>query len=151
MCIRDRFTIGVLYGTPKKSNKKDWHTLRKACLAVKKLGSGGKVNELPNDQWHCRFKVGAVDVVARVNIGKSLWDMVGGKKDAYTELMCAMIRASIAPTNKKSSSAAFEIQDIANIVSLTPDQKKQNFTILQKSQVEWFLLMSAHFCESLID
>ena len=145
------FTIGVLYGTPKKSNKKDWHTLRKACLAVKKLGTRGKILEMPNDKWDCRFKIGAVDIVARVRIGKSLWDMVGGKKDAYTELLCAMIRASIEPTNSKRSSTGYEIQDIADIVSLTPEQKKQNFTVLQKSQVEWFLLMSAHFCEHLAD
>ena len=145
------FTIGVLYGTPKKSNKKDWHTLRKACNAVDNLGSRGKIIESPDDKWNCRFKIQSVDVIARVRIGKSLWDMVGGKKDAYTELLCAMIRASIEPTNKQRSSSPYEIKDIAEIVSLTPEQKKQNFTVLQKSQVEWFLLMSAHFCEQLID
>jgi hypothetical protein len=145
------FTIGVLYGTRKKSNKKDWHTLRKACNAVKTLGTRAKLIEPPDSQWHCHFKIGSVDVAARIRIGKSLWDMVGGKRDAYTELLCAIIRASIEPTNAKRSSKPYEIKDIAEIVSLTSEQKRQNFTVLQKSQVEWFLLMSAHFCEQLID
>jgi len=145
------FTIGVLYGTPKQSNKKDWHTLRKACSAVEKLGAPAKVIEPPNNQWHCRFKVGEVNVTARVCIGKSLWDMIGGKHDAYTELLCATIRSCIEPSNKPGSRGPFEIVDIAQIISLNADQQKQNFTVLQRSQIEWYLLMSAHFCEQLID
>ena len=40
------FTYGVLYGTRKQSNKKDWHILRNIA---QKLPSGLK--ESPNGRW----------------------------------------------------------------------------------------------------
>ena len=145
------FTVGVLYGTQKKSNKKDWHILRRACLEVDALGSRAKVIEYPNDKWQCHFRIGKVHVTARVCIGKSLWDLIGGRFDAYTELLCAAIRASIVVTNNEPQPSGFEIPDLAQIISMTSAQRKLNFTLLQKSQIEWFLLMSAHFSERLVD
>ena len=145
------FTVGVLYGTPKKSNKKDWHILRRACDAVRTLGGAAKVLEAPNGQWHCRFQIAGIEVKAQVRIGKSLWDLIGGNCDAYTELLCAAIRSCVEPTNKLGYSGAFDIPDLGNIVALTKAQSKMNFTILQKSQIQWFMLLSAHFSENLTD
>jgi len=145
------FTVGVLYGIPKKSNKKDWHILRRACDAVERLGRTARVVELPNGLWHCRFKIGNVNVKAQVCIGKSLWELIGGNHDAYTELLCAAIRSCVDPTSKVANLRPFDIPDLGEIIALTPSQSKLNFTILQKSQIEWFLLLSAHFSETLVD
>lgn len=61
------FTYGVLYGTKKQSNKKDWHILRNIA---KKLPSGMK--ESPTDKWHCRFVKNGIEVIVTVRIGIDL-------------------------------------------------------------------------------
>ncbi len=146
------FTVGVLYGTRKKSNKKDWHILRRASEIVTERANRNTSDlESPADQWHCRFKIEGIEVTARVELGETLWSLVGGGHNAFTELLCAAVRSCIDPSNSPKKNVKFQIPDLGKIVELTPAQKKMNFTVLQKSQVEWFLLMAAHFAEGLTE
>lgn len=145
------FTIGILYGTPKMSNKKDWHILRKAALAVQDSGSKATLVESPDDKWQFQFKVKGVAVTANIRIGKSFWDHLGCGCDAYTEMLCAAIRSCIEPTNRATDQAPFIIPDLESIVELPAAYAKQSFVILQQSQLEWFMLLAAHFCESLTE
>lgn len=61
------FTYGVLYGTRKQSNKKDWHILRNIAGKLQK-----GVTESPDHKWHCRFVKNKVDVTVTVRIGIEL-------------------------------------------------------------------------------
>ncbi len=47
------FTYGVLYGTKKQSNKKDWHILRKLR---EKLPTGSMIIQ-PDKRWDCSFNL----------------------------------------------------------------------------------------------
>jgi len=145
------FTVGILYGTRKRSNKKDWHVLRTACENVeKKKSKSAKVVKSHFDSWSCQLELDGITVDVQAEIGKSLWDMIGGKHDAFTEMLCAAIRACVDPSNSPRD-CEYRIPDLANIVGLSAEQKKLNFTILQKSQIEWFLLMAAHFADKIVD
>lgn len=143
------FTVGVLYGTPRMSNKKDWHILRKIAQSVS--SSKSKLIQSPNDGWQCRFQSDGVEITANVRIGKALWDSIGIHRDAYTEILVAAIRSCIEPTNRSQSQAAFEIQDLADICSIPEAFRGHIFTVLQPSQIEWLLLMSAHFSDSMVE
>jgi len=66
------FTYGVLYGTKKLSNKKDWHILRN--LKEKMPDS---MTVLPDNQWHCQFQNSDVTVDVSVRIGLDWWSHLG--------------------------------------------------------------------------
>lgn len=86
-----------------------------------------------------------------MRIGKALWDSIGIHRDAYTEILVAAIRSCIEPTNRNQSQSDFEIQDLAEICSIPEAFRGHVFTVLQPSQIEWLLLMSAHFCDWMIE
>ena len=55
------FTVGILYGTRKRSNKKDWHVLRTACETVeKKKLKSAKVLQSHIDNWACQLKMNGI-------------------------------------------------------------------------------------------
>jgi hypothetical protein len=141
------FTYGVLYGTPKISNKKDWHILRN--LAEKLPNAGGAVTKSPNDGWEIAFKLGGIDVTATVRIGTDWWDYLGGP-DCAIEVWTALIRACIAPGEVDASLDDYLIQDLASIVSTACVPDHFNVSLLQKSQIPWLFFVARHFCDSLI-
>ena len=94
------FTYGVLYGTRLRSNKKDWHFLRRIC---EQLTSGIKTN--PKKIWHCRFVKNRVDVTVTVRIGIELWNYIAGHDLAFTELCTALLRACVKPANTDAARA----------------------------------------------
>lgn len=57
------FTIGTLYGTRKRSTKKDWHILRRVA---EKLPQAVKVP--PDGRWNCSFEKDGIDVTLTVRI-----------------------------------------------------------------------------------
>src|SRR5262249_14304341 len=63
------FTYGVLYGTKKASNKKDWHILRN--IAEKTPQANMLVR--PDNRWDCKFKKDGITVTVTVRIGIDLW------------------------------------------------------------------------------
>ncbi|MHB1015482.1 MAG: PmeII family type II restriction endonuclease, partial [Desulfurivibrionaceae bacterium] len=85
------FTYGVLYGTQKLSNKKDWHILRNI-----KEKSPGNILIDPCQRWDCAFHDQNIKVSVTVRIGLDWWWHLGGEY-CFIEVFTALIRACINP------------------------------------------------------
>jgi len=140
------FTYGVLYGTKKQSNKKDWHILSKLAA---KLGPNN-VTESPHGQWSMKFKMGMAASSATVRVGDEWWDFLGGQS-CLLEVCCALIRACVRAGASDGAATNYEISDLRDIVSLPAGLAGANFAILQNSQIPWLLFLLRHFCDELID
>ena len=138
------FTYGVLYGTRKQSNKKDWHILRNIA---EKFPSG--IVESPENMWHCRFKKNGVDVTVTVRIGADLWTHVAGHDDALMELCTSLLRACIKLPAAGRVKHNYVISDLADIVSLRGIDERFNAKIIQRSQLEWLFFFARHFCDDI--
>ena len=140
------FTYGVLYGTKKQSNKKDWHILRNIA---EKLPAGQVVNP-PWQRWECQFRLALHPATATVRIGKEWWDYLGGAL-CLTEICAALIRACVTPGQTDSVGTKYTISDLANIVAWPTGQSAINVGILQASQVPWLFFLMRHFCDEMTD
>ena len=139
------FTYGVLYGTKKQSNKKDWHILRNI---VKK--SPSRIKERPENQWHCRFESNDVDVTVTVRIGIELWNYLAGHDLAFMEICTALLRACVKPSETDRGTHIYTISDLQDIISLSGVAEGFNARILQHSQLEWLFFVARHFCDVLV-
>lgn len=139
------FTYGVLYGTPKLSNKKDWHILRKVKEKIGEFST-----HPPDDQWTCQFSANHITVDVTVRIGLDWWRHLGGEL-CFIEVMTALIRACIDPSATDPGRYEYTIKDLGQIVSTHLIDEQFNVSLLQRSQLAWLFLMSRHFCDELID
>lgn len=141
------FTYGVLYGTKKQSNKKDWHILRKIeeKLPTKKI----KVRSA--DGWTCEYEKDGVIVTVTIRVGIELWNYITGNDLGFMEMCVALIHACVLPTNAQPKQHKFTIVDLEKIISLEPVPKDFNVSILQRSQLEWLFFFARHFCDDLLD
>jgi hypothetical protein len=140
------FTYGVLYGTQKQSNKKDWHILRN--LAEKLPNES--FHELPNNRWQCGFTHKDISINATIRVGKTWWDFLGGET-CLVELCVALIRACISPGDIDADDQIYAISDLADIVSTRSVSPTFNSALLQRSQIPWLFFLARHFCDSLTD
>lgn len=138
------FTYGVLYGTKKQSNKKDWHIIRNL---FDKLGSTC-FYEAPTKQWHCRFVHEEIGITATIRIGKDWWDFLGGPT-CLVELCVALIRACVRPGDMDPENHQYTISDLAQIVSMNTVPDHYNPALLQRSQLPWLFFLTRHFGDSL--
>jgi Type II restriction endonuclease EcoO109I len=141
------FTYGVLYGTPRQSNKKDWHVLRNLKEKAPKL-KGGKVILSPDDRWNCSIRVDGIEVAAAVRIGKDWWQHLGGE-NCLVEVMTALIRGCVAPAPAPTEKHQYTIGDLSDIVSIDDVNRDFNVGLLQRSQLPWLFLIASHFCDEL--
>ena len=139
------FTYGVLYGTKKQSNKKDWHILRNIWEKLPE----GEVTTDPSNKWFCEFEHEGVKVSTTVRIGVELWNYIADDDLAFSELCVALIRACVAPSDGTPEDYEYTIPDLDNIVSLDQVPESFNVAILQRSQLEWLFLIAYHFCDEL--
>jgi hypothetical protein len=140
------FTYGVLYGTKKQSNKKDWHILRNIVDSLpNKLLRGH-----PAGKWTCSYKERGLRVDVSVLIGDEWWGYIGGKL-ARMELMCALVRACVAPASMRSAIPKYSISDLGHIVSTENVPATFNVGVLQQSQYEWMFLLARHFCDEITE
>jgi hypothetical protein len=139
------FTYGVLYGTRKQSNKKDWHILRNIA---RKLRNG--ITEAPDEQWRCRFKKRGIEVTVTVRIGIELWNYIAGHDLAFAEICTSLIRACVKPFEGEPGKCTYSISDLEEIISLTGLPKRFNSKILQRSQLEWLFFFARHFCDRFV-
>jgi hypothetical protein len=140
------FSYGVLYGTQKQSNKKDWHILRNIVATV-----GTRfIIEPPRGNWHCSFRLRGVRVDVNIRIGIDWWNYLGGAF-ALVEIMVALIRSCVVPTNMPPIDYDYMIPDLGEIVSTTMIPSDYNVGLLQRSQIEWLFFLSKHYCDVLID
>ncbi len=140
------FTYGVLYGTPRLSNKKDWHILRNISQKLPK----GAITVPPDGRWDCVFLRDKVEVKVGVRIGSDWWTYLGGVT-CLTELCTAMIRACVAPGDADPPTQVYEIADLGQIISTSTVPADFNVSILQQSQLSWLFFLARHFCDSLVD
>ncbi|HEX7378423.1 MAG TPA: hypothetical protein VF278_14995, partial [Pirellulales bacterium] len=140
------FTYGVLYGTQRQSNKKDWHILRNLAERLPALGT---LTIAPADLWHCEFELGQLRVRVTVRIGVDLYDYIAGNHRAFVEICAALIRACIVPSDVRAADHQFTIVDLASIVSIDSVPEDFNVGILQRSQLEWLFFVARHFCDEL--
>jgi hypothetical protein len=140
------FSYGVLYGTEKLSNKKDWHILRNI---VESKGTRFML-EHPRLQWKCSFRNRGTRVDVTVRIGTDWWTYLGGET-ALAEVLTAMIRASVPPSDAESPDYPYIISDLGKVVSLSPVPKYYNISILQRGQLQWFFFLLSHYCDAFED
>ena len=141
------FTVGILYGTYKKSQKKDWHILDEVRKRLKKKRI--KMDPTPDYRWDCAFSHGGINMTLDVKIGIDLWDYIGGSKKSFLEICIALVRACVSPTTSKPPAHSYTISDLKGITSLNVLPKNFNVSILQRSQLEWLFLVISHFCDEL--
>jgi hypothetical protein len=137
------FTYGVLYGTKKQSNKKDWHILRNIDESRPRqstLKTGHK------EAWSVAYTDGPLTVTATVRVGIEWWEYLGGQ-DTWIELCCALIRACIVPVNTPQPTPSYMISDLPEILDMSMLPSGYNVSILQNSQLEWLLFLARHFAD----
>ena len=141
------FTYAVLYGTPKQSNKKDWHVLRN-IVDIK----GPKfIIEPPTRKMElCSFRHRGARIDVNVRIGTDWWSFLGGEL-TLAELLIALIRACVIPAGIREDEPCYVIQDLGSIVSTECVPADFNVSILQRSQLEWLFFLARHFCDAISD
>lgn len=139
------FTYGVLYGTKKQSNKKDWHIL---WNIAKKFPTGTK--EAPDGKWHCRFVKNRLEVAVTVRIGIELWNFIAGQNLAFMEICTSLLRACVKPSETESGKHSYTISDLEEVISLAGISARFNTKILQRSQLEWLFFFARHFCDEIV-
>lgn len=139
------FTYGVLYGTKKQSNKKDWHILRN----LREKLPEGSVTVQPDQRWDCSFTLGELDVTVAVRIGADWWNHLAADESCFVELCVALIRACVLPSTDKSRPGEYTITDLHEIISIEGLPDDFNVAILQRSQIEWLFFLARHFADGL--
>jgi hypothetical protein len=138
------FTYGVLYGTERQSNCKDWHILRNLHS---KLGAV-HFSISPQASWTCSFVLGQVPVTATVRIGADWWEFLGGPT-CLLEVCVALIRACVAVGTIDPPGTTYTIGDLAQIVGLPPSHPNYNVGLLQPNQIPWLFLLLKHYYDVL--
>lgn len=139
------FTYGVLYGTEKLSNKKDWHILRNIKEKAEDM-----ISVDPRKQWSCQFNQNDIIVDVTIRIGLDWWRHLGGDL-CFIEVFTALVRACINAGASDSNSYQYTISDLNKIVTTLGVKEEFNVSLLQRSQIPWLFLMARHFCDELID
>lgn len=137
------FTYGVLYGTKKQSNKKDWHILRKLCEKL----NPEEVLTPPNNSWGCSIIVNSIKVDINIRIGFDWWKFLAGDF-GYLELCIALVRACVPPlnTNRITAETEYCIRDLQEQISI-PSLDNFNVSLLQREQLPWLFFTLIHFCD----
>lgn len=136
------FTYGVLYGTKKQSNKKDWHILRSIEEARPRQSI---IKASHKGSWSITYIDGPLTVSATVRVGIEWWEYLGGK-DTWIELCCALIRACIEPS-RTAHPPEYLISDLPDILDMSMLAADYNVSLLQNSQLEWLLFLARHFSD----
>jgi hypothetical protein len=142
------FTYSVVYGTPKQSNKKDWHVLRNI---VETVGTRYIIEE-PDNKWNCSFRLRNKRVDVDVKIGASFWEYIGSSS-TLVEVIIALIRACLGTEriDTRERQPSYSISDLEEIISTNCIPQEFNISILQRSQIEWVFFLLSHYCDSIVE
>lgn len=138
------FTYGVLYGTKRQSNKKDWHILRNI---VETRGARFVIRG-PRNRWDCSFRMRGIRVDVAVRIGGDWWAHLGGPH-TLVEVLCALIRSCVAPASVPEATTEYTISDLGDIISTEGVPGDYNVSLLQRSQIQWLFFLARHYCDRL--
>jgi hypothetical protein len=139
------FTYGVLYGTKRLSNKKDWHIVRNIAEV---LPHETEILAAHRAAWGISYRLNGLEVTATVRVGIEWWTFLGGR-DAWIELCVALIRACIDPAGARATAPKYIISDLGGILDMGSLPDGFNVALLQASQIEWLLFLARHFCDEL--
>ncbi len=139
------FTYGVLYGTKRQSNKKDWHILRNIGQVVT---PPAQIISPCTGNWSISYRSQQLTVNSTVRVGIEWWDYLGGP-GTWVELCAALIRACIVPSNSVRQPPTYSISDLGAILRLDSLPAGYNVALLQHSQLEWLLFLARHFCDEI--
>lgn len=139
------FTYGVLYGTKRQSNKKDWHILRNIGQVV---APPAQITSQCTGRWSISYRSQQLTVNSTVRVGIEWWDYLGGP-GTWVELCAALIRACIVPSNSVRQPPNYLISDLGAILRLDLLPAGYNVALLQHSQLEWLLFLARHFCDEI--
>lgn len=137
------FTYGVLYGTRRLSNKKDWHILRSIAEV---LPASTTVQKSHKGTWSIGYERDGLEVSATIRIGIDWWTYLGGDT-AWIELCIALIRSCVAAAGPRAEIPRYAISDLAEILDTSGLPRNFNVAIIQESQIEWLLFLARHFCD----
>lgn len=140
------FTYGVLYGTTRQSNKKDWHILRNLWDKV----GGNNFIESPQGRWRTSFVHEDIEIRANIRIGTAWWEYLGGNFNTNIEFWTALIRACINVGPADPPGHKYVIQDLGAIVSAECAPRNFNVSLLQQSQLQWLFFIARHFTDELV-
>ena len=140
------FTYGTLYGTRRRSKKKDWQILR---YLYDKIGADAFLLT-PERRWETKFRLGDVTITATVRIGLDWWDYLGGGRHCPIEVWTALIRACVAAGEPDPPHHPYVVADLADIVSTASVTEDYNVSLLQRSQLPWLFFVAWHFADLLI-
>lgn len=139
------FTYGVLYGTKRQSNKKDWHVLRNFAES---LSPEDSITRTHRKQWSVAARRKGVGITASVRVGIEWWTYLGGET-AWLELCISLIRACVEPQPLVRGCPAYLIKDLKQVLDVSSKPRGFNISLLQESQFEWVMFLAHHFCDSL--
>lgn len=139
------FTYGVLYGTKRQSNKKDWHILRN----LKEKRPQGIIVD-PANRWDCKISCDGIQVLVSIKIGLDWWKYLGGPY-CFIEVFTALIRSCINVGRSDTENYHHTISDLNAIVSTSNVHEDYNVSLLQRNQIPWLFLTARHFCDNLIE
>lgn len=140
------FTYGVLYGTKRQSNKKDWHILRSIAEV---LPVNTNIVTSHRQAWCIGYELDGLEVTATVRIGLDWWTYLGGE-DAWLEMCLALIRACIPAAAPRNDLPQYLISDLESILDISGLPEGFNVAIIQQSQIEWLLFLARHFSDGLV-
>ena len=140
------FTYGVLYGTKRQSNKKDWHILRSIAEV---LPDDAVISTSHRQSWCIGYQLSGLVVTATVRIGIDWWTYLGGE-DAWIEMCLALIRACITASGPRNDTPQYAISDLESILDISGLPAGFNVAIIQQSQIEWLLFLARHFSDGLV-
>lgn len=84
-----------------------------------------------------------------IRIGIELWNYFAHKGTAFVEMLIALIRACVVPSDTEPADYEFTILDLRDIISLNCVPVDFNVSLLQRSQLEWLFFIARHFCDVL--
>ncbi len=143
------YSFGALYGTRRRSNKKDWHILRHVVAKVAE--AGGSVRRSADRAWDCKVVLpGGTMVNAAVRIGTDWWSYLGGET-AFVEVAVALVRACVALGQMPGEPSNYSIPDLASALSTSEVPPTYNVGLIQRDQLPWLFLTAWHYCDDLLD
>lgn len=153
-----QFTVGMIYSTAKKSNKKDWAAIRLAEEALAGKGarivescmrvSGSRVIALP--RFVAEHEGLAIEVSTRQGVG--LWNYIGEPvADCYVEVGCALTQASVKTPSLTAPTDPIVTEGLAEAVSVPQGFNLPNGSPITPEQLPWLFLFARHFVDELTD
>jgi hypothetical protein len=162
-CNRVEFTVGMLYSTGRKSNKKDWRAVSlaeaglrnsdwdivRSCLEQR--GEGLLPFALPE----MVAGKGSLRLTMTVRHGVTLWDYLAAPvPDAVFELCCGLVGAAVRGDNNEQAVVDvghLRTEELAAVVRVPPNLVLPGNSPVSLPGLPWLFLFVRHFVDGLTE